>query len=255
MEARMNLIVTSEHRVGSRWLHYLLADLYGMDTSPEMDVKRVGEVNEIRSRFQQRKIVKFHHATQADILEALEPWNYNIIAVVRNPMDRMVSLTFHNRYHKKKEVFKQSEFETDQEAVKYTVVDDPFAKQYNENQAKLMLQGYSTRNKTLDKLPYIWTCYEWMHKDIFGEIRAITDWLGVEGVDDDFLKSICMRHSFKAKTKGRGEGQEDRSDLWRRKGVLGDWKNWYDEDMIEASRDVQFRYQDIIEQEITNGNT
>lgn len=251
----MNLIITSEHRVGSRWLHYLLADLYGMETSPEMDVKRIGEVDEIRKRFSQRKIVKFHHATHSDILEALEPWDYNIISVTRNPMDRMVSLTFHNRYHKKKDVFKQSEFETDQEAVKYTVVDDPFAKQYNENQMKLMLQGYSTRNKIMTKLPYIWTCYEWMHKDIVWEIRAITDWLGVEGIDDSFITAVCKRHSFKVKTKGRNEGDEDRSDLWRRKGILGEWKTWYDDEMIEASRDMQFRYQDIIQQEIENANS
>jgi hypothetical protein len=226
-----------------------------METSPEMDVKRVGETDEIRKRFKENRIVKFHHATHSDILEALEPWDYNIISVVRNPMDRMVSLTFHNRYHKKKDVFKQSKFETDQEAVKYTVIEDPFATQYNENQQKLMLQGYSTRNKIETKLPYVWTAYEWMHKDIVWEIRAITDWLDVEGIDDDFIKIVCHRHDFKTKSKGRSKGEEVRGDLWRRKGILGDWRSWYDEEMIEVSRDIQFRYQDIIEQEIKNGNS
>jgi len=250
----MNLIVVSEHRVGSRWLHWLLADLYGMEKSPEMDVKRLNEIDEIRQRLKQEKIVKFHHATQADVLEVLEPWDYYIIGVVRNPMDRMVSLTFHNRYHKNKEIFGQHKFETDQEAVRYTVMDDPWAKQYNDNQFKLMLPGYSTRNKSVDKLPYIWTCYEWMHQQTHEEIRRITDWLGVEGITDDFLHAVVSRNSFETKAR-RKQGDEVRDDLWRRKGILGDWKNWFDAEMIEATRDIQEKYQGIIASEVKNGNS
>lgn len=250
----MNLIVTSEHRVGSRWLHYLLADLYGMEKSPEMDVDRVGEVGEIRQRFSQKKIVKFHHATQSDILEVLKPWDYSIIGVVRNPMDRLVSLTFHNRYHHKKEAFEQHTFETDKEAVKYTVMDDPWAKEYNDRQFKLMLKGYSTRNKSLEELPYVWTCYEWMHSQTEEEIRRITEWLGIEGVDDDFIHTVVSRNSFETKSR-RKRGDEVRGDLWRRKGVLGDWKNWFDDEMIEATRDIQERYQEIIASEVQNGNS
>ncbi len=250
----MNLIITSEHRVGSRWVHYLLADLYGMDKSPEMDVKRIGEVDEIRQRFKQNKVVKFHHATQSDILEALEPWDYKIIGVVRNPMDRMVSLTFHNRFHKNKEAFEQHKFDNDKQAVKYTVMDDPHTKQYNDNQFKLMLPGYSTRNKSQDKLPYIWTCYEWMHLQAEEEVRRITEWLGLEGITDDFIHAVVSRHSFETKAR-RKQGDEDRRDLWRRKGILGDWKNWFDDEMIEASRGIQEKYQSIIASEVKNGNS
>lgn len=250
----MNLIVTSEHRVGSRWLHYLLADLYGMDKSPEMDVKKVGEVEEIRQRFKQNKIVKFHHATQSDILEALQPWDYYIMGVVRNPMDRLVSLTFHNRYHHKKEHFEQHKFETDRDAVRYTVMDDPWAKTWNENQQKLMLPGYSTRNHSLDKIPYIWTCYEWMHQETHEEIRRITEWLGVEGIDKRFLHAVVSRNSFETKAR-RKPGDEIRKDLWRRKGVLGDWKNWFDEDMIDATKDIQNEYQKVVASEVQNGNS
>ena len=251
----MNLIITSEHRVGSRWLHYLLADLCGLHTSPEMDIKRVGETAEIRRYFKQGKLVKFHHATHSDILEHLEPWDYSIIGVVRNPMDRMVSLTFHNRYHKNKEVFEQHKFETDEEAVKYTAMDDPWTKQYNDNQFKLMLSGYSTRNKVDHALPYIWTCYEWMYEDMFGEIKKIVEWLEIDGVDDEFIQIVIGRNSFKHKSRGRNPGQEVRSDLWRRKGIVGDWKNWFDAEMIAAVADIQLKYQDIIRLENQDGNT
>jgi len=96
----MNLIITSEHRVGSRWMHYLLADLYGMMASPEIDADKIIEKKkEVEAYFSNRRIVKFHHAVPGDIVEALPNRNYSIIGIVRNPMDRAVSLAFHNRYH------------------------------------------------------------------------------------------------------------------------------------------------------------
>jgi len=159
------------------------------------------------------------------------------------------------RYHKKKEVFEQHKFTTDKEAVRYTALDDPWTKQHNENQFKLMLEGYSTRNKIFDKLSYIWTCYEWMYEDTFREVKRITEWLGVDGIDDDFIKIVVKRNSFKQKSQGREPGQEIRHDLWRRKGILGDWKNWFDDEMIAAISDIQFKYQDIISSENKHGNT
>jgi hypothetical protein len=250
----MNLIITSEHRVGSRWLHYILTDLYDMYPTPEIDAEKIRE-NEtrVRSYFSQGGIAKFHHATHSDILEAYEPWDYKIIGVVRNPMDRIVSQTFHNRYHHMKDVFKQSEFNTDEEAIRYTVLEDPFAKRHNENQLKLMLPGYSTKNKILDKLPYIWTCYEWMHQNIQEEVKRITSWLEVENITDEFFEKVIRDNSFEVKAR-RKRGQEDRANLWQRKGILGDWKNWFDDELIEATRGIQEEYQSIIRTEARNGN-
>lgn len=252
----MNIIITSEHRVGSRWLHYLLADLYGMDVSPEMDAKKIYYVKnreEVRKRFDENKIVKFHHALPDKIIKYIEPLDYKIIGVVRNPRDRAVSFAFHNRYHKSNYPFKAKEFDTDFEAVKYTVKDDDAFKKNSKRQFELMEKGFSTRNWTSigDDNPfdnYIWTTYEWMKEDTLREISKIVEFLG-PALPEKHIQRVVNRNSFKAKTGGREAGTEMRTSLWRRKGVVGDYLNWFDEEMMYLTENEYEKYWEIVNNE------
>lgn len=255
----MNIVITSEHRVGSRWLHYLLADLYGMGTSPEMDAKKLYYIKnrkEVRDRFDGRKIVKFHHALPDKIIKYIEPLDYKIIGVVRNPRDRAVSFAFHNRYHKSNYPFKQKEFDTDFDAVKYTVMEDKAFKKNTTKQFKLMEKGFSTKTwKTFDKRyknpydNYIWTTYEWMKENTLEEVNRIVEFLG-PAITAKHIKRVVKRNSFKAKTGGRDPGNELRTSLWRRKGVVGDYLNWFDEPMMFVTENDYEKYWEIVNNEI-----
>lgn len=242
----MNIIITSEHRVGSRWLHYLLKDILSMRQSPEIDVSKIKEETPtIREYFETGRIVKFHHATPHDIIKDLEPHDYKIIGVVRNPRDRGVSLAFHNRYHENNpDAFVESTLDSDKEAVNYTISSNSY-KDWNNNQLRLMIDGHSTHNyfengPTNLKVPYIWTSYEWMLSDTKKEITTILNFLNIN-YNEEVVEDLVIAHSFKNKS-GREPGEEDREDNWRRKGMMLDWINWFNPQMLKETRQNQNEY-------------
>jgi len=240
-----NIIITSEHRVGSRWLHYLLANILGMHVSPELDgkVEKLTEKKQIiLDRFKNNKIVKFHHGTPVTVIKGLgTDTPYKIIGVVRNPRDRAVSKAFHDFYHPKHDYQVKHVAKNDFEAV-WWVIDQspPFENDSWRQINNLMLDGYSTRCKVFDSFPYIWTSYEWMIDNIHGEIDRILQFLDIQ-MEPTLVRTIIQRHTFEARAK-RKRGVEKRDDTWRRKGTMLDWINWFDEKMTRATRSMQEAY-------------
>lgn len=239
--AQPHVVLTSEHRVGSRWLHYMLADLLGKSTSPERGGQRVMKSEaEVRGFLSDNKIAKYHHGTPESILMGLVPHTYKIVGMVRNPRDRGVSRAFHDFYHKKHDYQVKQVATTDFEAVQWVVLESaPFMPDNLRQTNELMLYGYSTRNKLYTDLPYIWTTYEWMLEDTLREVAAILKFLGVKVTKGH--AQIVDSHSFKKKS-GRNPGEEARQNTWRRKGQMLDWINWYNAEMLSLTVDVQELY-------------
>jgi len=238
----MNIIITSEHRCGSRWLHYLLADVLDKNVSPEREGTPVGiykSRHEVKQFFNTNRIVKYHHGTRESIEGSLKGIDYKIIAMVRNPRDRGVSKAFHDYYHPKHNYSVKNNVTTDFEAVKWTVNSAPYIDD-NWRQLELMKDGYSTRNYTGDS-KYIWTSYEWMKDDAEREVSAILKRFGIILPVVYNLSDFIERHSFKNKS-GREPGQEDRKNNWRRKGKMLDWINWFDNDMRRDTQTIQEEY-------------
>jgi len=233
-------IITSEMRVGSRWLHYLFKDLLKMGVSPEIDRGKVYETRSlVRKYFKENRIAKYHHATQYDIFRNLTTYDYKVLAVVRNPRDRLTSLTFHQRYKPpgKGLHFIKNAID-DKTAVKLTLLHQDF-REDNDRQLLLMTPRCSTFafRKGYDNpfnWNYIWTTYEWLLENTYREIKAIVDFLGLE-IDEKIIKSVVNRNSFQKKS-GRKAGQEIRNDEWRRKGTNDDYLNWFDLDMIDDTQ-------------------
>lgn len=61
------------------------------------------------------------------------------------------------------------------------------------------------------------------------EIRRVLEHLGLKR-SDRTVKKVIARNSFRAKS-GRNAGQEHKGAVLR-KGIVGDWKNYYDEECI-----------------------
>jgi len=250
----MNFLLTSEMRVGSRWIHYLLQDITGYKVSPEIDVSKLAASEKtVRGYFHQQRIPKYHHATQFQILRHVKPHDYKIIGIVRNPLDRITSLTFHQRYKPPgKGLSSIKEAENDIDAVKVAFYHNDYRND-DERQFILMTPRCSTvayRNEFSNSLDwkYIWTTYEWLQRDTEMEIRTILDFLGFE-IDDVVIKNNIRKHSFRNKS-GREPGQEKRVDEWRRKGVNDDWKNFFTKEMYEDGKLAQETYRMLTANEL-----
>lgn len=240
----MNVVITSEFRVGSRWLHYFLKDLLGMGVSPEIGAEVMkAEHSKILQHFSQNRIVKFHHALPNETLKTIKPNNYKIIGVVRNPRDRLSSRTFHRKYSKKGPD-PDLQHLNDRESVRYVVTQSKKDKADTLRQFELMLDGYATQSRTSNHLPYIWTSYEWMLDNLEREARSICRFLGLN-LSDKRILQVVNNHSFESKA-GRKPGNEKRKDLWRRKGVMTDWANWFTENMVKHTMEEQERYWRIL---------
>lgn len=229
----MKIIINSEMRVGSRWLHYLLVDLYKMKASPEIDVERLKSGNhEIRKYLDNNRIAKIHHASTDEVFQYVKPVDYVLITVVRNPRDRIVSKAFHHLAH-------DPRIKSELEAIDHYVYSD-YTREASSRQQAQMMWGYSTREHIYQALPYIWTTYEWMLENIVREVMLIDNYLGEKTALNKIMK-VCKEHEFKAKS-GRPQGKEKRKDTWRRKGIIGDWLNWFDVPMLKHTLNMQFVY-------------
>lgn len=239
-----NIIITSEMRVGSRWVHYLLRDLLNKKVSGEIDVKELPHSKSIvKHRFNENRIVKFHHATKEDIFEHIKG-AYKVIGIVRNPRDRITSWTFHQRYKPVDRGLKEIKAAaSDKEAVKVTF-NLKQAQDDNERQLRMMTRGCSTKTKGFYHGKYIWTCYHWLIEDTFREIKKILEFLDYS-IRDERIHQVIENNSFESKS-GRKRGEEKRDDDWRRKGIEYDCFRWFDEEMIIKSQAITKAYWDIL---------
>lgn len=242
----MKLVITSGHRTGSRWTHYLFSDITGQDVHPEMGTKwfansekreKVGEL------IDEGKLVKFHGILPSRIYKHFGDKDIKVLAIVRNPRDRAVSMAFHNRYHKNHH-FPQKDLPTDGDAVCHTVYKDKLFEKEEKQQFSVMVPTLSTRNYEGDDKDYIWTCYEWLKQDTYREVDSILKSMKLDLSEVEVRRHVAA-NSFSVKAK-RPVGKEDRKDLWRRKGVVNDWENWFTNQMIADTQEDYDRYFDIL---------
>jgi len=255
-----DIVIISEHRVGSRWMHLLFAELFGVNKSPELDSKRLYSKTyraKVIDRLSQKRIVKFHHATPNQAIEGItvagkeEKYDLDlkILGIVRNPRDQGVSLCFHNRYHDKNNTFDEQDYETDEEALEYTIFKSPWYQIENIRQLQLMVDGHSTEYYEMgyngrdhfNRMPYIWTTYEKLKENTVREVKAITSFFGIERSDMQIAR-IVESNDFKQRS-GREVGEEKREDLWRRKG---DWENHFDSNMVMKTQFLSDMYWQIV---------
>lgn len=229
-----NIVITSEMRTGSRWLHYMLADMLSMETSPEMDTSRLFSDGAYRLIYflEDAIIPKFHRSTYWDFETIFGDSKLNVVAVVRNPRDRCVSVAFHNRYHKISDT-KQKEFSNDFEAVEFTALYDESFKKSNIRQLSLMIPGnFITNYKGL--FTYVWIDYDILIKNTIYCLQQINHIFKFD-VPETKIIDICEAHKFSSIAK-REPGNEERDNLWHRKGIVGDWNNWYTDKMIKETQ-------------------
>lgn len=73
--------------------------------------------------------------------------------------------------------------------------------------------------------------FERLKANFVGEVRNVADFLGAD-VSDERIAEIQDETSIEKMRKSRGEEGKDETQRFYRKGIVGDWRNHFDVDMI-----------------------
>ncbi len=76
--------------------------------------------------------------------------------------------------------------------------------------------------------------YEDLNRNAYGCFKRIFSYCGID-VDKNALNAAVSAHSFSSHT-GRKRGEED-VNSHHRKGIIGDWKNYFDRKLVEAFKE------------------
>jgi len=196
-----NYIVFSQEN-----LQYLFVTAVGLLLSnirKEQNIKCIGSKNPI--------LIK-----ELEVHASLIP-SSKFTHIMRDGRDVMVSAWFNNlRGNEKDTRTKWTDFTSFVKFVVHQWISDI-------NVARSFGQKYPDR--------YFELRYEDLHSDPDPMIRNILEFLGVDS-SDSMINKCRESGLFNKLTKGRKRGSEDRSKFFR-KGIIGDWKNHFDNDSLE----------------------
>lgn len=228
-----SVIIVEYPKSGGTWLGQLVSDYLGLPfPRNRMPVLR-------------RSVFHSHYLPKWRI-----PRNRKILFLVRDGRDVMVSLYHHQliwneknrlspkdvRYHRRQTGFDNFEdvAENMMAFVSYSFTSKPSKWQqftYMGNWDTYNGAWLAEMKKENGNIHMI--RYEDLLSDTFGTMEAIlNDYLGIERVDSDKLKATVEKFSFEIQAK-RKKGQEQKNSFLR-KGIAGDWKNYFGEKEKEA---------------------
>lgn len=180
------------------------------------------------------------------------PKNKKILFLVRDGRDVIVSLYYHqliwndkNRLSPKDVLYHRSRTGFDDfEDVKGNM-NDFIRYTFTERSTKFqqftyMGNWYSFNKAWLEEMNklnsniYLIT-YEDLLKDTFGTMhKMLQDFFGIKQVDASRLKETVAKYSFENQTK-REKGEEQKNSFLR-KGISGDWRNYFDENEKDSMK-------------------
>lgn len=228
--SREMVIIGSAHKVGSTWLYNLVMDLYDFnaynlprdvierhpDELPvDIDLQSILEMSKIPAG---GYIYKTHSFPPDSIAAELPAW-MKFITILRDPRDVIISSCFYLALIPEEkggwgEDFRNLDI---QNRIIRVIENGAFLRQ---------------RLHRWNQSPYVHKVrYEALLSKPVDELHRLSLFLGAPR-DKDRIRKIYNKHSFKKRT-GRNPGDEDvKSPV--RKGIAGDWKNYFDEEVKKA---------------------
>lgn len=166
------------------------------------------------------------YVTYDQFLSIPKPENYRAFFVIRDPRDLVVSQYFSILYsHKRSDEVDQKRQTlrqmTQKEGLQYVI-------------EHLADNGYWDRIRSWGNIDdsYVTVIrYEDLANEqtMFATFRHLMDFCQLP-IPDDVLREVLTNKSFEKLNEGRHQGQENKNSHYR-KGVPGDWKNYFDEDL------------------------
>jgi hypothetical protein len=240
LRKRLIVIVGTAHRVGSTWLYMLLRDTYRLQTlvlpkriiqgestrqGVDIDITRlIDYFKELNGFF----IFKSHSFPMSKSLPPDFANTIKFVTIVRDPRDVVVSASFYLANLDVKqgglgEGFKRL---SEVDRILGVIRDGDFLisrlEKWYESRSAHKVRYENLQNNTTDAL------------------RGIANYLGV-GFKLRAAERAIDKNSFERKS-GRLPGNEDKGEFLR-KGITGDWKNYFDQKCISAfktARDGQW---------------
>lgn len=220
----MRIIVTSPMRVGSTWLFFILQDFTGLPKNDLIDRPGNDGIKGNIRTIPDNTITKVHNRTPSEILNVFP--NAKIFCITRNIYDAIVSLYFFLKHDPEVRIRRHS-----YSRFKPTESIDKWIRKYK---FKYLMDDYK-KYKDIQKDSNIFTTtFREMKKNLREVILDICDFLKINPHNID---NIIKKNSFKYQTRGRKPGNEKESDF-RRKGVVGDYKNHLTEKDIKYIKEL-----------------
>ncbi|MDQ8208554.1 sulfotransferase domain-containing protein [Coraliomargarita sp. SDUM461003] len=151
---------------------------------------------------------------------------YRNIALLRDPRDVWVSFYFHERYLSKESIFGFKDTASHPENMLAYM-------KHKLARADETTPGFTYTafvNSWQNKAETCWVRYEEMHQNPVAALSKALQSLGLEP-DQPRVEAAVKEHEFKNIT-GRKIGEEDVSSH-KRKGIVGDWKNYFNQEMAQ----------------------
>jgi Sulfotransferase domain len=223
---RLVVVLGSAHRVGSTWLTQMLEDLIGFEY--EFEYRRVPracrgysttialeapETRDFVERARGFRFFKTHSLLDWDPI----PPHVKFVSVYRDPRDMLVSTAFHMA------AMSETEGGFPPELTGLPVRDQLL--HLMDVDYFLSLLEHWFHHEDVCKVGY-----EELKTDGAAAIRTVIDHLGLD-ITDEQIHDAVRWHNFERRS-GRKPGEAD-ADSGMRKGVVGDWRNHFDDECRE----------------------
>ena len=220
------VVLASAHKVGSTWLYRMLRDINIFSVRPVpfryrenrrnagLINLRAGGVDLYLKNISKFRLFKSHSLPPSWNV----PNNVKFITVVRDPRDIIIS-NIHYLANLSPDLGGWPEMQglSNPERIKLYLKRGVFDLN--------LLRSWSEYDGCVT------VRYEDMLKSPRSSLLAVIEWLDIEIPDCD-VDRVIESNSFKRLSSGRAAGQEDRKSFFR-KGISGDWKNYFDSDCIK----------------------
>jgi hypothetical protein len=231
-----NLFHCSTQKTASQWLRSIFNDpVFYIYTGLEIEPYReLGLRQAVFDRpFPRYKVVTALYISYQTFLSIQKPYPYKAFFVLRDPRDAVVSWYFHGKKKKLSQIPPMAKFSRDlnnlnlRDGLKYMIDRlDEFGS-FEAQRSWLQVNDAA--------MPGIFR-YEDLARDNSEFLRRLFHYLNIKMPDREFA-ALAERHTFKKHSGGREQGEEDQY-AHSRKGIAGDWKNYFDADVLEYFRSV-----------------
>lgn len=228
--SRRVVVVGTAHRVGSTWLFNLLRDLGCLRDAIDEAPAHLHRYRALwpgaidygwLARIRGWAILKGHADPPATADEAALA---RFVTILRDPRDVLVSASFYCAHLPVEQGGLGEAFRTLTPA---------------QRMERLLLDPYPTLLAELERwqrTPYaIQVRYEALHSQPVAVLAGLAEKLALP-VNRRQVKAVVARHEF-ARITGRPPGQE--ADAAARKGIVGDWRTYFTDEMIQCFKSAQ----------------
>jgi len=228
----MRIYLTTQPRAGTHWLASLLKDIIGYTDFHHITEKISWTEDLIKDKVEKLpdgEIYIFHRVEPSRIIEYINPTNDYVVSITRDVKDIMVSRYLLLKYagapivdawHTSKGILSDRAF------VNEYAMGSPFSSkgyQFEVMVWKMYNDGYTNPN-------YMLLTYEDLSNDMLNQLENICSFLKITKTKSE-LDIIILNNNFHSVT-GRDNG-EGKPDAFFRKGIVGDYLNYLDQDVID----------------------